>query len=155
MIGVLVATLLALDSSPSQFELALGFELPAPYSWQSSVTPEEPLFVHCGEPAGSGCPHGNGSHWDYSGTVAHALYASHWQNAPRFDALLEANGWTVVDWREVRLENHSTDLIRIPTAYELTTRTETGICYRRLERDTGYLDAIGVSLHLYPCETEQ
>lgn len=155
MIGVLIAGLLAFEDSPSQFELALGFELPAPYSWQNSITPDEALFVHCGEPAGSGCPHGQGSHWDYSGTVGGALYAPHWQNAPRFDVLLEANGWTPVEWRQVGLGNDSAGSIQIPIAYELTTRTDTGICYRRLERDTGYLDAIGVTLHLYPCETEQ
>ena len=155
MIGILIAGLLVFEDNPSQFELALGFELPAPYSWQSSVTPEEPLFVHCGEPAGNGCPHGNGSHWDYSGTVGQALYAPHWQNAPRFDVLLEANGWIPVEWRQVGPGNNGAGSIQVPIAFELTTRTDAGICYRRLERDTGYLDAIGVTLHLYPCETEQ
>ncbi|MFY0638821.1 hypothetical protein [Maricaulis maris] len=154
MIGALVAGLLVLDDSPSQFERELGFALPYPYSWQSSITPVEPIFVHCSEPAGSGCPHGQVSHWDYTGTVGRALYAPHWQDAPGFYALLEAYGWTPVEWQQVGPGNNGTNLIRIPVAYELTTRTDTGVCYRRLERDTGYLDAIGVSLHLYPCETE-
>lgn len=155
MIGVLIAGFLGLVDSPSQFEVELGFELPNPYSWQSSNTPEEPIFVDCSEPAGDGCSHGQSSHWVYVGTVGRALYAPHWQDAPRFDALLEANGWTPVEWRQVGPATNGTDMIRIPVAYELTTQTETGICFRRLERDSGHPDAISVSLHLYPCETEQ
>jgi hypothetical protein len=154
----------ALTDDQATLERELGFELPEPYVF----VPDEysPLYIHCNEPPGSGCPHGDSGHWEISGTVGQALYfTERWQNAPSFHDLLIANGWEVETSTSLRVgdpllaedypDADQRPEFERPDAYIRSEPTEDGVCLRRLARNYGYPDAIAMTLHIYPCEPTQ
>lgn len=166
MIGTLLIGLALLNTPASQFEGYLGFDLPEPYVWRSELAQETPLQIDCEGPEDAPCPHGEGPHLDYVGTVAQALYAPHWQGAPGFRQLLQHNGWQPVEAQGDGAGysddgSPSTGLLHplqlVPPVrmdYENLERMEPDICYRRIEFATGYLDAVGLTMHIYPCASE-
>ncbi|MBI1235366.1 MAG: hypothetical protein GC188_01620 [Alphaproteobacteria bacterium] len=154
----------ALADDQAILERELGFELPEPYRFVP--THETPLYIHCNELPRSGCPHGDRGHWDVSGTVGQALYLTErWQNAPRFHDLLIANGWEVETstifpvgdplFAEDISDADQRPVFERPDTYIRPTSDDISACLRRLERNYGYPDAIGMTLHIYPCEPDQ
>lgn len=141
VIGALVVSLANAEVVPNQFEHGLGFELPEPFDWHSETTPELPIFIHCNEPDGGGCPHFDRSHWDYVGTIGAPRESSSWGHAPALSELFHENGW-------IAMRPAAGEAV---TSWRRTEGLESGVCAKYVELDYGYRDALGLTLHVLPC----
>lgn len=131
----------AANEAQTLLERELGFELPAPYIF---VTRNDvPLYIHCNEPEGTGCPHGDAPHWDINGAIAAPRDSEYWGGRPPLYDLLTEAGWTAVLPQEGQ-----------PVTQFFRAR-ENGACTRIFTLDPGWRDAQGVTLHIYPCERAQ
>lgn len=143
MIEALIVGLAIAEVIPSQFEHDLGFPLPEPFEWHSETTPKRPIFIHCNEPAGIGCPHFDRGHWDYIGTVSAPRESSSWEP---LSELFHENGW-------IATRPTSGEAV---TFWRQTENLKAGVCAKYIQLDYGDRDALGLTLHILPCldETE-
>jgi hypothetical protein len=145
------------DDAQALLERELGFELPPPYRFVESHA--TPLYVHCNEPEGSGCLEGERGHWVISGTVGQGLFRDEWQDVPQFDDLLIRNGWEIEETTTISFPAAAAkgepSTVDVPETFIRRDRSESGACFRRIVRNRGNLDAIGMTLEFYPCETTE